>query len=67
MEREVVVDFAAGWNKHIVNTSSAICKPVRSSDKGLCMHQRADKDVPNDAKVQKASEFCNEMLHICLR
>ncbi|KAH8041102.1 hypothetical protein HPB51_013762 [Rhipicephalus microplus] len=41
MEREVVVDFAAGWNKHIVNTSSAICKPVRSSDKGLCMHQRA--------------------------
>ncbi|KAH8010121.1 hypothetical protein HPB51_024965 [Rhipicephalus microplus] len=39
--REVVVDFAAGWNKHIVNTSSAICKPVRSSDKGLCMHQRA--------------------------
>ncbi|KAH8009560.1 hypothetical protein HPB51_018253 [Rhipicephalus microplus] len=45
MEREVVVDFAAGWNKHIVNTSSAICKPVRSSDKGLCMHQRADRVV----------------------
>ncbi|KAH8028918.1 hypothetical protein HPB51_020496 [Rhipicephalus microplus] len=39
--REVELDFAAGWNKHIVNTSSAICKPVRSSDKGLCMHQRA--------------------------